>query len=361
MNQQQSSLALPPIDRVYRVVQWSAGRVGTSSMRAVLEHPAMQLVGLWVHSAAKAGRDAGELCGLAPAGVTATGSIDDVIALKPDCVLYMQEGCNVDDVCRILSAGINIVTTRGEFHSPPRMDQAMRRRVEEACRAGGTSIHSTGVSPGFITEALPLVVTSVARRLDCLTIDEFADMPASCSDEMLLDVLRYGRPASEAADARLLQHMTEQFGQSLNVVADALSLPLDDFQATGETALARTRIPLRGGRFIEAGTVAAQRFTVAGMRGGKPLLQFRANWFCTTDLDKPWTLRENGWRVQAEGDAPLDIYIGMPASRESAAEFAMVMAGYTAQRAVNAVPYVCAAAPGIRTSAELPQIIARLG
>ncbi len=354
------SIALPPQGMKYRVVQWSAGRVGTSSMRAIIDHPDMELVGLWVHSEAKEGRDIGELCDHPPLGITATRSVSDIIALEPDCVMYMQEGYDADDICALLEAGINIVTSRGEFHSPPRMDSELRQRVEAACEKGGASIHSTGVSPGFITEAFPLVLTSLSRRLDCLTIDEFADMTASCSDEMLLDVLRYGGTPEEASNPHLVHHMTANFGQSLNVVAEALGLTFDDIQTTAENALARERIPLMGGRAIEAGTVAAMRFTVAGMRDGKPLLRFRANWFCTTDLDSDWNIRENGWRVQLEGDTPLDIYIGMPVDC-TPEEMPLVMAGYTAQRAVNCVPYVCAAAPGIRTSAEMPQIIARLG
>jgi len=360
MNKTINALPLPPADKVYRIVQWSAGRVGTSSMRAVMDHPSMELVGLWVHSESKRGRDAGELAGREPVGIAATQSIDDIIALKPDCVLYMQEGCDADDVCRILSAGINIVTTRGEFHSPPRMDPELRRRTEEACIQGGASIHSTGVSPGFITEAIPIALTSISRRLDSLTIDEFADMTASCSDEMLLDVLGYGRSPEEASDPNLVHHMTANFGQSLNVVADALSLAFERMETTSETAVAKARIPLSGGRYIEKGTVAAMRFTVAGIRNGKMLMRFRANWFCTTDLEAGWDIRENGWRVQVEGDTPLDIYIGMPTDC-TAEEKPLVMAGYTAFRAVNAVPYICAAQPGIRTSAELPQVISRMG
>jgi 2,4-diaminopentanoate dehydrogenase len=103
----------------HRVVQWATGNIGTKSLRGVIEHPDMELVGVYVHSAAKAGRDAGELCGV---------------------------------------------------------DPALLERIEKACAAGGTSIHSTGSSPGFITEALPVVVTSIQRRLDSLTIDEFADL-----------------------------------------------------------------------------------------------------------------------------------------------------------------------------------------
>ena len=52
------------------------------------------------------------------------------------------------------------------FFNPAMMEPAMRERVEAACRKGGSSIHCTGSSPGFITEALPLVLTTLQRRLD---------------------------------------------------------------------------------------------------------------------------------------------------------------------------------------------------
>src|SRR5690606_32750925 len=129
--------------------------------------------------------------GLAPVGIKATRGVDAIIAARPDCVLYMQEGVDADDVCRLLEAGINIVTTRGEFFFPEKMDAQLRARTEAACRAGGSSLHATGSSPGFITEAVPLVLTSVARRLDCLTIDEFAYIPESCSPEMVFDVMGF--------------------------------------------------------------------------------------------------------------------------------------------------------------------------
>lgn len=154
----------------YKVVQWATGNIGTRSLKSVIEHPNMQLVGLYVHSQEKAGRDAGELCGLAPVGVKATNSIDNVIALHPDCVLYMQQGANIDDLCRLLASGVNVVTTRVEFHDPITRDPGIRQRLEEACNKGGASLHSTGSSPGFITEALPIVLLSLQRRLDGLTI-----------------------------------------------------------------------------------------------------------------------------------------------------------------------------------------------
>lgn len=339
-----------------RVAQWATGNIGTRSLKAVIEHPALDLAGLWVHAEDKAGRDAGTLCGLDPVGVTATTSIDDVVALGADCVLYMPRQLDADEVCRLLAAGSNVVTTRGELHHPPSMDPALRARVEAACAEGGTSIHSTGSSPGFITEAVPIVLTSIQRRLDQLTIDEFADLSRRDSPDLLFTIMGFGRPPEAFSEARL-QHGRTSFGPSLRALADALGMPLDDIEAGGEVAVARRDVEIVAGT-VEAGTVAAQRLTVTGLRDGKPLLRFRANWYCTTQLDPAWDLLSTGWRVSVEGDAPLEVDLRFPFPVEHMAEHSP---GYTAHRAVNAVPYVCAAPPGILTTAELPQVMAALG
>jgi hypothetical protein len=260
--------------RALRVVQWSTGNIGSRSLRTVIEHPRLDLVGVHVHSPEKAGRDAGELSGLDPIGVVATTSIDDVLALKPDCVLYMARSTDLEDVCRLLASGINIVTTRGDFHFPDHMDPEVRSRVEEACRQGGTSIHSTGSSPGFISEALPLVLTSLQRRLDRVIIDEFADMSRRDSPAMIFEIMGYGQPASVFDEGRL-DMLRDSFAGSLYLVAEALSMPLDEVSAVGEFAMAKETIKIAAGT-IQAGTVAAQRITVSGIRNGSTLLQFRA-------------------------------------------------------------------------------------
>jgi 4-hydroxy-tetrahydrodipicolinate reductase len=339
-----------------RVVQWATGKVGACSLRAVIEHPKLDLAGVWVHSAAKEGRDAGELCGLAPVGIKATRDIDAIIALESDCVLYMPEGFQVDELCRLLESGANVITTRGEFHNPARMPAAVRERIEAACQRGGTSIHSVGSSPGFITEALPFVLTSIQRRLDCLTINEYAYMPIGCSSFMLFETLGYGKPLS-AFDETRLAGVHDWFVHSLHTVADALSLTLDAFEIKNELAAARSAVQIDG-RTIEPGTLAADRITVAGLRNGKPLLRFRAHWYCTKDIDAPWELRDTGWRVQVEGDTPLDVGISFPVAPEHVIE---TMPRVTAHRPINTIPYLCAAPPGIRTTADLPQIIAHLG
>jgi hypothetical protein len=343
--------------KTYRVVQWATGRIGESSLRELIRSPEMELVGVYVHSAAKEGRDAGELCGIAPIGVKATRDIDKIIALKPDCVVAMPEGPNVDDVCRLLSAGINIATSRVDYLEPDTMDPEVRRRTQEACEKGKASIYASGASPGFSSEALPLVLTSMSRRMDLMTIDEYADIPASCPDVQVVDGMGFGREPGQEFSPQLLAHIAHGFKQSVNVIAKALHLRLDDFEIFGETANAKARFLLPGGTPIEKGRVAAQRITVSGMRGGKPIISYRLNWYCTTDVDANWDLRKSGWRLLIEGETPIDVSVTFPVPPERVSP---AMAALTAYRVINAVPYVCAAAPGIRTTADLPSIVPRM-
>jgi 2,4-diaminopentanoate dehydrogenase len=339
-----------------RVVQWATGNIGTRSLRHVIEHPGLALAGVYVTAAAKAGRDAGELCGLPPAGVAATADVGEILALGADCVLYMPAACDLDQVCAILAAGTNIVTTRGEFHHPASMSPADRARVEAACAAGATSIHSTGSSPGFISEALPLVLASLQRRLDSITINEYADLSSRDSPDMLFNLMGFGHRVDEFPPERF-GYGAYSFGPSLRMVAESVGLPLDSVSATGEVAVTPEKLTIAAGT-LDAGTVAAQRMTVTGTHAGRPLLTFIASWYCTDVLDPAWTLGATGWQVHVDGDAPLEVGLRFAYPAERAGE---MTPGYTANRAVNAVPYACAAPPGIRTTADLPQIIPFLG
>ena len=340
-------------ETTYRVVQWATGNIGTRSLRAVIEHPHMTLAGVWVHSEAKVGRDAGSLCGLENVGVIATNKLDDVLALGADCVLYMPQYCDFEEICALLESGANVVTTRGEFHHPASIDAAVRARIEQACMIGRTSIHSTGSSPGFITEAVPIVLTSIQRRLDHLMIDEYANLSKRNSPTLLFELMGFGA-APEDFDRRRWSHGAVAFGPTLRALAEAIGLPLDSVASTGEIAVARETTHIAAGE-IKAGTVAGQRMIVTGIRNGESLLTFRANWFCTEDLVPMWDLRATGWRLTVAGDAPLDVEIRLDVPLEHMGELSP---GYTAHRAVNAVPAVCVAEPGIRTTADLPQVVA---
>ena len=181
-------------------------------------------------------------------------------------------------------------------------------------------------------------------------------MSSRDSPEMIFDLMGFGRDPARVNLSAVEHHLAASFGPSLAMVADALALPLDDIVAAGAVAVALQTVEIAAGT-IAAGTVAAQKIGVSGIRQGRPLLRFLANWYLTTEVDPAWDLRETGWHLLVEGDMPLDVQIRFPVPLD---QWGQTSPGLTAHRPVNAVPYVCESKPGIRTTADLPQIIPKL-
>ena len=336
----------------YRVVQWATGNIGGRALREVIRHPALELVGVLVYNPAKEGLDAGALCGEAPVGVAATTDRAEILALRADCVLYMPRWLELDDVVAMLGSGTNIVTTRGElFGRGHNLGAVGRARVHDACQRGRASIYATGSSPGFITDALPLALLSMQRHVVSLTIEEFANLSQRDSPELLFELMGFGRPI-DSFDPRRANYLLGEFQPSLAALANAAGLAIDDWVCRGEVAAAREDTKILAGE-IQAGTIAGQRTVIVGRHAGADAVQFIATWFCTTDLEPTWELRATGWRVRVDGEAPFDVDMAFPIRLEDLAAFTPA---YTANRPVNAIPYVCEAAPGILGTQDLPPI-----
>jgi 4-hydroxy-tetrahydrodipicolinate reductase len=338
--------------RRYRVVQWATGNIGTRALREVIRHPGLELAGVVVYDPAKAGVDAGVLCGEAPVGIVATDDRSAARELEADCVLYMPRLFDLDDVEALLASGKNVVTTRGEvFGGGHRLGAEARARLLDACTRGNSSIYATGSSPGFITETLPYALLSLQRHVESIEIDEFANMSRRDSPHMIFRQMGFGQPL-DSYDPKRAAYLLGEFQPSLALLAAAANLDIDEWSAAGEVAAARQATTIVAGE-LPAGTVAAQRTTVVGRRAGLDVVRFSANWYCTADVEPAWDLRPTGWRVRVRGDAPMDVEIGFPVPLD---ELGAMTPALTANRPVNAVPYVCAAPPGILSTTDLPVI-----
>ena len=131
-----------------RVAVWSTGGIGSAAIRAVHRRPDLELVGVWVHTPDKVGRDAGELAGIDAIGVVATDDGDGLLALRPDCVVYAASGperdaAAVPDYVRFLEAGINVVLTTSTMlvYPPVFEERSEERRVGKECRSRWSPYH----------------------------------------------------------------------------------------------------------------------------------------------------------------------------------------------------------------------------
>jgi hypothetical protein len=341
--------------RSYRVVQWATGNIGRRSLREVIRHPHLELVGVLVYDSAKRGVDAGTLCGEEPVGVAATTDPAEISALGADCVLHMPRRFLLDEVVALLEAGTNVVTTRGEVFDGGRpLGDEGRARLLDACARGATSIYATGSSPGFITDALPFALLSLQRHVESIDIEEFADLSRRDSPHLLFAQMKFGQPL-DSLDPRRAQHLLGEFAPALRELAGAACLAVDAWTVGADVAAARTATTIAAGE-IAAGTVAAQRTTIVGEARGVGVVRFTASWYCTPDVEPAWDLRPTGWRVRVRGEAPLDVELAFPVALDDLGAYTPA---YTANRPVNAVPHVCEAPPGILSTADLPPITPR--
>jgi 4-hydroxy-tetrahydrodipicolinate reductase len=340
----------------YRVIQWATGNIGQRALAASIRHPDLEVVGLRVYGADKVGVDAGVIADTGEEiGVLATDDVDALVGLDADCVLYMPSRLDLDELCRLLASGKNVVSTCSELLWARRALPADQvEQLEQACATGGASLFATGSSPGFISEVLPIALLLLERRVDRVVIEEFANMSQRPSPKLIFDVMGFGREPGPV-DERRAHHMRFNFGPPLEALAERVGIPIDRVDARAVVAATTRPVTIAAGD-IDEGRVAAQRTIVAAMDGDRERLVFQATWYCSTELDHDWELGETGWRVTVEGDAPLKIDIAFPVDID---HLASVTPGLTAHPAVNAVIPVCEARPGLVTSADLGVIVPR--
>ena len=126
----------------YRVVHLGTGNAGRLALRGIIARPDLQLVGLHTYTPEKIGRDAGELCGIDPVGVTATGDLDALLSVDADCLCYMGDGLQapvpaVETMARFLGAGRNVVTTSVlALVNPATAAAELRDPIDAACQRG---------------------------------------------------------------------------------------------------------------------------------------------------------------------------------------------------------------------------------
>jgi hypothetical protein len=345
---------------VLRVVQWATGPVGRHAVVAMAEQPDLSIVGVLVYSDDKAGRDAGEICGIGPIGVSATQDRDSVLALDADCVLYMPQGemnpmGALDDICALLASGKNVISTAvTALIYPACMGQAVVDRLEHACAQGNTSFHATGIEPGWASEVLPLTMSGLFRSIDSLLVQELLDYSSYDNAFMLFDIMGFARaPDADVpgADPALLGGT---FRAPLMLLADGLGATIDDFTYGREVAVAAQPFEVAAGR-VETGTVSAMRFSATAVVDGRPALTVEHVTRLAEGEAPDWP-RGRGWKVTVEGVPSMVLEAKIATHGEDENDQGCLG---TAMHAVHAIAPVCAAPPGIRTFLDLPTIAGR--
>jgi 2,4-diaminopentanoate dehydrogenase len=346
-----------------RVVQWSTGNVGRYALRGIIGHPELELVGVWVSSDAKAGRDAGELCGLPSTGVIATRDVDALLALQPDCVCYtatadLRPHEATEDICRMLERGINVVSSSLVFLIyPPGNDASLLQRFEDACATGNASFFTSGIDPGFANDVLPLVLSGVCERIDAVRVQEVLNYATYDQPEVLFTTMGFAQPLDATPILLYPGVLTLAWGGVVRAIAEGLGVTLDRIEEWHERRPAPDDFEVPSGP-VPAGSTAAMRFEVRGMVDGKAHIVLEHVTRLRPDLAPDWPAPPGvgGYRVLIAGSPNAKLELTLEGDDGDENSGGLIV---TAMRLVNAIPAVCAARPGLLSAFDLPLITGR--
>ena len=356
----------------YKVVQWATGYTGIFSLKYILMNPALELVGLRCYNPSKIGKDAGEICGLPPVGIKATDSIEELLKLEADCIVYtpgyydfqdpLAPGSNTHEMFNtailLLENGNNVATTVCPFidttHYPSGAE--VKARIDRACRKGKATFFATGFEPGFMGDVLPLTLASTCGAVTKFTATECLDYSEYYTAAYeTLQAMGFGRrPDDLGAEGIGAIHLT--WGSVPYMAARGLGVTLDDVKVDADIYLAPERFMI-GERVVDKGTIAAMIFRVSGYVGGRAAIVLQHVNRLRNDMAPDWPNVEpaGGYRIEIEGTNPLraDFQLGLPGSEGNSFTDAMAM---TAARCVNSVEAVVQASPGFKTFLDLPPL-----
>jgi hypothetical protein len=342
-----------------RVVQWTTGLVAKQAVRIIADRPDLELVGAFAFSPDKVGVDVGQLVGLGrDLGVAATDDVEALVALAPDCVVYMPLHPDVEEMSRLLAAGVNLVTTAG-FVTGRALGAEAVAALEAAAQAGGATLFGSGIHPGH-TDLLAAVASGMCRNVRYVRVLEAADLTLWAADPNQ-DELGWGRPAGDPGHAEDLERATAIDIDSLDLIAQLFGVPLDDvrFEVTFGHATADLDLP---GRPIAKGTVAGLDARWIGSSGGVDFVEVNLRWNVGSGLDPEWPAPE-GFVFEVKGTPCVTLRMDiLPDDLDSLTIEEMMGFGQliTAAPVVNAIPTVVAAQPGVLTYRDLPPIVAPL-
>lgn len=358
---------------MFKVGVWGPGSMGVIALRGVIDHPELQLVDVVVHSDAKAGRDAGELCGIAPVGVVATQDSAALLAGDADVVVYaaaanLRPLDAAADMISILRSGKNVVSCSVvPLVFPDGLDAAFTAPLRQAAIDGGVSFFTTGIDSGFANDVLPLVLTGVSRVIESVRVTEMFNYATYPDRSAVYEILGFGQKPDYPAFAAQPGIFTFGWGPVLHQLAAGLGVKIDEIEESNERIAATESFDTPTGH-IGAGTIAAMRSTLTGYVDGKPTFVLDHVTRMRDDIAPDWpqphisippkdlgygaASGQGLYRVEIEGSPSMRCEFEMAEDHDH--DLGARMAG--ASRMVNAIPAVCAAPPGLLSALDLPMV-----
>lgn len=343
---------------VHRVVHCGTGNIGAAALRAILQHPDLELVGHFVSTPAKAARDSGEVVGVTPAGVTTTNDWADVIDLGADCVTYFANSIGrereaIADLVPFLERGTNVVTFSGfEIAHPASAPPELREPIEAACRAGGSSCYFTGIDPGWATTDLAIASLAAANRVDCIRVLELGWWGDYTAEFVCREYFGFGKEPGFQPLLVTGGFIEKMWAPTLHQLAEVLGVEVEEFRVVYETDGLDHDVQTGFGT-VAAGTASVVHFELQALSAGRPFAVVEHVDCVARDVGRQWKQpfgpADMSYRIEIEGDPSFTVEMNFGKGGDV----------LSAMPAINCVPAVCEAKPGLLGPLDVPRYWAR--
>ena len=322
-----------------RVLHVGLGPIGLGVVRQVAGRKGLTAVGAVDLDPGKVGRDLGDVAELGrKLRLKVQDDVDAVIrATKPDVAVLCTSSSIaklVPQVAAIVKRRVPIVSTTEELAYPTRERRRHARQIDELAKKGKVAVLGTGVNPGFVMDALPIMLTGVCESVQKVHVDRIQDARI----RRLPFQQKIGSGLTpEAFQARVDAGTVRHVGlaESITMIADALGWTLD--RVTDDIAPKIAEKPVSSQFLnVEAGQVCGLIQDGVGYRDGEAVI--------TLHMEAYLGAPESYDAVEITGTPPLKMKLAGGVHGDIA----------TASIAVNSIPRVLTAAPGLHTMRSLP-------
>ncbi|MFW3895167.1 hypothetical protein [Pseudomonas bharatica] len=333
----------------YKVVQWATGKLGRESLRQIIDHPDLQLAGVFVYSGDKAGQDAGALCGRPDTGIKATDDMAAILELDADFVLHMPmlestTDVSDDQVLALLGAGKNVISVRG-YYWPRWRGAAYEQRFIQACEQGGSTLHGNGICPGFVFDRMGPTLSSFCTQVQGVDFIEYFDLRMRPA-HTIYDVIGLGHPPGTiTVDHQTPRTLTTLYSEMYHLMAEHWATQVESISLDLQWIPATHDIHLKAGLIAEGTSKATVWTWTILMTNGLRVTQ-KSHWY--VEPVPGWDTR-NVWIVDIDGQPRLRAEMPL----EAIGADALTDRGYDpngkaiAALCINAIPEVAAAPTGI--------------
>lgn len=322
-----------------RVLHFGLGPIGAAIAREASTRPGLKIAGAIDIDPVKVGRDVGDVVGLKNRlGVKVWDDAARALKkLKAD-VVVLCTGSSLKSVMpqleTVLKAKLPVVSTTEELAYPGYTHIRQARQIHAWAKKAKVAVLGTGVNPGFVMDALPIVLTAACGRVSRVTVTRVQDagqrrLPFQQKIGAGLTTEQFARQKQDGS----IGHVG--FTESIAMIADALGWTLDRIHDDVQPKLAQVTV---ASEFlaVDAGYVSGIVQDGIGYRRGEPVIQLHMEAY----LGAPETYD----LVEIDGSPRLSMRMAGGVHGDIA----------TAAIVVNSIPKVLGAAPGLHTMRDLP-------